>query len=217
MITASSFLRGELQAARSSSISPPPPAHPNHAAHSTRIADDGSSSRTPLKSFNALRAAADAHAAAASSSNHRAHHHGSGYGHSMEEHAQSFEEHRVRRAAQRAAFLVHRAEEEQMRAEVYALNRLMRSREVKRFDAYVKARKLSRKRARAMRLAAEKAADEPDQLPLATAVGAGDLADEITAEVHACIDEGFGRWDSWRFEILHPLSDRGAREAGAVR
>ena len=63
----------------------------------------------------------------------------------------------MRRAKARAEFLMQRAEEEQTRAEVYALNRLMRRREIMRFEAYVKARKLSRKRARAMRLAAEQA------------------------------------------------------------
>ena len=73
----------------------------------------------------------------------------------MEAHARTVEEARMKRAQQRAAFLVQRAEEEQTRAEVYALNRLMRRREIMRFDAYVKARKLSRKRARAARIAAE--------------------------------------------------------------
>ena len=78
---------------------------------------------------------------------------------SMLDHERGVEEARMRRAKARAEYLMQRAEEEQTRAEVYALNRLMRRREVVRFEAYVKARKLSRKRARAMRLAAEAAGE----------------------------------------------------------
>ena len=82
----------------------------------------GHGGRAELKSFSALRAAADAHAAHRAAADHMSP--------SMLDHERGVEEARMRRAKARAEYLMQRAEEEQTRAEVYALNRLMRRREV---------------------------------------------------------------------------------------
>ena len=160
-------------------------AHSHHGHHHHGGAQHSLSpppGRGEIKSFSALRAAADAHVAMKTAGGQ--HHHmgvgggGHGMGHdaspSMLEHERGLEEARMRRAKARAEFLMQRAEEEQTRAEVYALNRLMRRREIMRFEAYVKARKLSRKRARAMRLVTE-----------ATGDGAEAAGDEARAVVHS--------------------------------
>ena len=97
----------------------------------------------------------------------------------------------MKRAQQRAAFLVQRAEEEQTRAEVYALNRLMRRREIMRFDAYVKARKLSRKRARAARIAAEQEKTEAAAAAAKAEAEAKECA-LIEAEVRPWLDALLG-------------------------
>ena len=49
----------------------------------------------------------------------------------------------------------------QVRAEIYALNRLMRRREQLRFEQYVKVKKLSKERADAMRLLAKERSRTP--------------------------------------------------------
>ena len=104
--------------------------------------------RGELRSFASLRAAADAQNTLAGAMASAASHHppgGGGVGGSrakesspsMAEHQKEVDLLRMKRASQRAAFLVQREEEAQTRAEVYALNRLMRRRELLKFEQCV--------------------------------------------------------------------------------
>lgn len=97
-----------------------------------------------LRSFAALRAAADAHASTVAAATREASAQNGAAGKwekviehvspSMQEHERRVEDERLRRARQRADFLLQREEEAQIRAEVYALNKLMKRRELVAFE-----------------------------------------------------------------------------------
>ena len=149
--------------------------------------------RHELRSFAALRTAADMPAGAQQGGNTFG---GLGGGAGTdagtgneEQPPRNWEEARLRRARQRAQFLVQREEEAQTRAEVYALNRLMRRREILRFDTYVRARKLDRKRARAMRLATETGGEASILASMVTHATPEELGVclEVEREVNECL------------------------------